>query len=133
MSDRTPSSPIKKNELDKLNDAARKTAEYLYSIDPTCPDEFASRIATLRQLINEEYIGKNRTISSQFIYDILKPAISKSRSDLLREVEKIIDICRQEYIKNADTRVSERMNSSDMALHIQDLQRTALSKLEEAI
>lgn len=55
--------------------AAKKTAGYLYPIKGDVSPELRERIGILRQLINEEYVGNNRSVSSQLIYDILKPAI----------------------------------------------------------
>lgn len=65
------------NELNKkLVDAAKKTVDYLYNIDGDCPDEVYRAIAMLRQLINEEF-KPEKSLSSQFIYDIIYPAITE--------------------------------------------------------
>jgi len=47
----------------------------LYKIDGECSPELAAAFGTLRQLINEEFLHKNKFISSQLIYDILYPRI----------------------------------------------------------
>jgi len=60
---------------DSLNKAVQKTVDYLYNIKGDVEPELYQAIATLRQLINEEFKPKE-SISSQFIYDILNPAIS---------------------------------------------------------
>lgn len=52
--------------------SAHDTVNYLYPIKEDVSPEVYQAIATLRQLINEEFVGKNKTVSSQFIYDILK-------------------------------------------------------------
>ena len=56
----------------ELENAAQKTIDYLYKIKGDCSPELYEAIATLRQLINEEYLHKNKSVSSQFIYDVLK-------------------------------------------------------------
>ena len=55
-----------------IENAAQKTIDYLYKIKGDCSPELYEAIATLRQLINEEYLHKNKLVSSQFIYDVLK-------------------------------------------------------------
>jgi ribonuclease I len=65
-------------------DKAQKTADYLYSLDDSCPPELRQAIATLRQLTNEEFVHKDKTISSQLIWDILKEAFTKQI-----EIEKL--------------------------------------------
>lgn len=69
-----------------LEEAARKTAKYLYHINAEVHPELYQAIATLRQLINEEY-KPERSISSQLIYTILEPAIQQ----LIRE-ERLIEL-----------------------------------------
>ena len=61
--------PIKNKDLIA---AAKATTDYLYSLDDTCPPEMRVKIGHLRQLINEEFVGKNKSVSSQLIWDILK-------------------------------------------------------------
>lgn len=65
-----PTSPV---DIDKLN----KSLDYLYSLntDTAIPPELVVGIGILRQLINEEFVGHNKTISSQIIYDILAPEL----------------------------------------------------------
>lgn len=55
-----------------LDSAIQKTANYLYKIDGEVTPEQYQAISMLRQLINEEFVGKDKLVSSQFIYDILK-------------------------------------------------------------
>jgi hypothetical protein len=57
-----------------LEQAARKTADYLYKVDGDCPPELYQAFATLRQLINEEF-KPEKSVSTQFIYDVLYPKI----------------------------------------------------------
>lgn len=59
----------------ELRDAARKTAEYLYSIKGDCPPEIAQAIDSLRQMANEEFVAKKKSVSSQLIYDLIYPAL----------------------------------------------------------
>ena len=56
-------------------DLIETTANYLYHIDGDCSPELYGAIALLRQLINEEFLDKNKTVSSQFIFDIINPAV----------------------------------------------------------
>lgn len=56
----------------ELDSAIQKTANYLYKIDGEVTPEQYQAISMLRQLINEEFVGKDKLVSSQFIYDILK-------------------------------------------------------------
>jgi len=56
-----------------LYDKLEETAKYLYVIEGECDPELYQAIATLRQLINEEFSPK-KSLSSQFIYDIINPA-----------------------------------------------------------
>ena len=57
-----------------LDKATGQTAHYLYNIDGDCPPELAQAIGTLRRLINEEF-KPAKSLSSQFIYDILYPKL----------------------------------------------------------
>ena len=68
-----PNSPSRKTPTQvDIENAAQKTIDYLYKIEGDCSPELYEAIATLRQLINEEYLHKNKSVSSQFIYDVLK-------------------------------------------------------------
>lgn len=62
---------------DNINVAAQKTVDYLYKIEGDCSPELYQVIDRLRQLINEEFVGKNKSVSSQVIYDILNPKLHK--------------------------------------------------------
>jgi len=64
-------------DRDNINVAAQKTVDYLYKIEGDCSPELYQIIDTLRQLINEEFVGKNKSVSSQVIYDILNPKLHK--------------------------------------------------------
>lgn len=57
---------------DDVAAAAQKTADYLYKIEGKLTPAQAEAIGTLRQMINEEFVGKGKQVSSQFIYDMLK-------------------------------------------------------------
>ena len=59
------------NDIEK---AAKDTADYLYKIEGDCPPELYEAISMLRQLINEEF-KPAKSLSSQFIYDILYPRL----------------------------------------------------------
>lgn len=62
------------NKTTPIEKAVQKTVDYLYKVDGDCSDEAYQAIATLRQLINEEF-KPEKSISSQFIYDILKEVL----------------------------------------------------------
>lgn len=63
-------SNIKQEELEA-------TTNRLYSIEGDCPPELAQVFDLLRQLINEEFVHKNTFITSQNLYDVLYPKITK--------------------------------------------------------
>lgn len=69
----------------KFEDAAKKTVEYLYSLSDDCPPELAKAIDRLRQIINEEFIHSNKTISSQIIWDLLKESYQADLDAKVRE------------------------------------------------
>lgn len=79
----------------ELEESLQNVANHLYSLSDDCPDEIAMAVALLRQLINEEYLHKGKTVGSQFIWDILKPAIEaliaskvrEARIDELKQIE----------------------------------------------
>lgn len=64
MTDKQPDTP----DISKL---AQKTIDYLYTIDGEIEPELAQAIAMLRQIINEEFIARNKLVSSQLIYDLI--------------------------------------------------------------
>ena len=70
--------------MEDVEAAARETVDYLYKIEGECPPELYKAIDRLRQLINEEFVGKDKTVSSQLIFDIVNPAITA----LIQEAEK---------------------------------------------
>jgi hypothetical protein len=72
----------------RIEDAAKKTAEYLYSISADCPPELASAIDMLRQLINEAYVHDGKMISSQAIWDALKPATQAHTAKAVAEARQ---------------------------------------------
>ena len=59
----------------------KETTDYLYKIDGECPPELYQAIDTLRQLINEEF-KPEKSLSSQFIYDIIYPRLYPEREDI---------------------------------------------------
>ena len=63
-------SNIKREELEA-------TTNRLYSIEGDCPPELAQVFDLLRQLINEEFVHKNTFITSQNLYDVLYPKITR--------------------------------------------------------
>lgn len=75
------------SELDK---AAKKAVDYLYNIDGEVSPELYRAIDRLRQLVNEEFVGKNKSVSSQLIYDIISPVVdtetAKARYDGIETV-----------------------------------------------
>lgn len=81
-------------------DKAQKTVDYLYSLDDSCPPELRQAIATLRQLTNEEFVHKDKTISSQLIWDILKDSITKYVQQT--NIEARIDQMNQWFIEADD-------------------------------
>lgn len=62
---------------DNIDIAVQKTVDYLYTIKGECSPELYTAINRLRQLINEEFVGKNKLVSSQLIFDILEQAIQQ--------------------------------------------------------
>ena len=60
-----------------IESAIKKTADYLYKIVGDCSPELYQAIDRLRQLTNEEFVGKNKQVSSQLIYDTLIEAIQR--------------------------------------------------------
>ena len=84
------------NKVVGLEEAAKKTVEYLYPIKGDVKPELAEIIGLLRQLINEEFVGKNKSISSQILYDILNPKLealitqetARARLDELRRLTR---------------------------------------------
>jgi hypothetical protein len=64
-------------------DTIKDIAHHLYDIDGDCDPELYKAIATLRQLINEEF-KPTKSVTSQFIYDILSPCLEQMmKSELL--------------------------------------------------
>lgn len=61
---------------EKLHEATKKTVDYLYKIDGDCSPELYEAIAILRQLINEEFVPKRKSVSSQMIFDVLNPKLT---------------------------------------------------------
>lgn len=76
-----------------LDEAVQNTVDYLYTIKGDCSDELYQAIATLRQLINEEFVPNGKSVSSQFIYDIIAPTLTnaekQARIDELSQVSYI--------------------------------------------
>lgn len=70
-------------KAEDLDSAIQKTANYLYKIEGEVIFEQYQAISKLRQLINEEFVGKDKQVSNQLIYDILKE-IDMSMSDQAR-------------------------------------------------
>ncbi len=101
---------------DELDEAARKTVNYLYVIEDSSVDGkdidpgLFEAIGRLRQLTNEEFVGKDKTISSQIIYDIISPAIQnytaqkvqEARAEMSREVRKQIADMAAKHGQRAD-------------------------------
>lgn len=59
-----------------LNDPEiMRRAIQLYKLEEGVDSKVAARIAILRQLINEEFVAKNKQISSQNIYDVLREVL----------------------------------------------------------
>lgn len=78
-------------QTDKLDGAAERVVKYLYHIDGDCSPELYRLIDTLRQLINEEFVGKDKSVSSQFLFDIIQPALLKhyiSRDEVMEKLPK---------------------------------------------
>lgn len=107
---------------DELDKAFRETAKYLYPIKGDVSPEIGKAIATLRQLINEEFLHKDKSVSSQFIYDIINPAINALVANKVREarIEEVTQAIRYEdsFIRgskvaklNPITRHEHRLNA----------------------
>lgn len=69
---------------EKIEKAAKSTANYLYNIEGEVSPEMYQAIARLRQLINEEY-KPQKSVSSQLIYDILISTIDQERDKAVRD------------------------------------------------
>lgn len=78
----------KPNTMDDLGAAAKKTVHYLYNIDGDVDSDIYKVIATLRQLINEEF-KPEKSLSSQFIYDILNPVLTSKLKEVDRAAREI--------------------------------------------
>lgn len=80
-----------KCDTESSKEAVQKIVDYLYKIEESevigkiSPEMFQA-ISTLRQLINEEFVAKDRQVSSQLIYDIITRGLS---SQIVRELEEI--------------------------------------------
>lgn len=75
----------------ELNTKAIETANYLYKIEESevigkLTPELFQAISTLRQLINEEFVHKGKSVSSQLIYDILMQAITEYMKTKMLEI-----------------------------------------------
>lgn len=66
---------------ESYEDAAERAANYLYSIPDDCPKELRVPIGQLRQMINEEFVHKGKSVSSQLIWDMLKPGIAQQKRE----------------------------------------------------
>lgn len=66
-----------KSNEQTIREAAIKTAEYLYGVEGDTFQGEVEAIGQLRQLINEEFVGKNKTVSSQLIYNMMHPFITR--------------------------------------------------------
>ncbi len=92
----------KPQELD-AEELLTKVAD-LYKIEGEVSSEVATAIDILRQLINEEFVPRGKMVSSQFIYDIVYPAIAQRIAEQV-EAEKqnliITMIQNQEQITRA--------------------------------
>jgi hypothetical protein len=58
------------------DETIKDIAHHLYNIEGDCDPELYKAIATLRQLINEEF-KPTKSVTSQFIYDILSPCLNQ--------------------------------------------------------
>lgn len=74
-------------QIESLDDAAKKTVDYLYKVEGDCPPELYQAIATLRQLINEEF-KPEKSLSSQFIFNIINPAIKTLLDTAVQEANE---------------------------------------------
>ena len=95
---------------EQLREAAQKTVDYLYKIEGDCPPELYKAIATLRQLINEEF-KPEKQLSSQFIFDIISPAFhtygNRERLDKTLRLSYEIRISELERQLETDTKFAE--------------------------
>lgn len=58
----------------------------LYRLEEGVDPYIATKIGILRQLINEEFVSKNKLVSSQFIYDVLKDGINQQVKSVLDSI-----------------------------------------------
>ena len=105
---------------EQLREAAQKTVDYLYKIEGDCPPELYKAIATLRQLINEEF-KPEKQLSSQFIFDIISPAFhTYGNRERLDELKRFIEYrvishsfgekARSVSVKKIEERIEELRN-----------------------
>lgn len=129
---------------DKLDKAIQNTADYLYKIDGECSTELQQAIAILRQLINEEYVGKDKTVSSQLIYDIINPAITKEIKQAKKEQARLLDALGLMYSQYCSDKFGHDFMSAgeaaidileDYGIHSEDWEWTDKSydKLEQVV
>ena len=110
---------------DNIDIAVQKTVDYLYTIKGECSPELYTAINRLRQLINEEFVGKNKLVSSQLIFDILEQAIQQ---ELLKaKLEELENVLSQDMFKNPDPTVGQKILNLVIKDRIADLQ----AKLKE--
>lgn len=100
---------------DDIAEAAKKTADYLYTIKGDCPKDLYQAIGRLRQLINEEFVGKDKSVSSQLIYDIINPT-------LLALIEA----------NNRQARIDELLGLNKIALKVARAKGTGYEELSTA-
>lgn len=65
----------KGGEFETIGEMLQQTADYLYTIEGDCSPEARKFIDTTRQIINEEFVHMGKTVSSQFLFDMIKPVI----------------------------------------------------------
>ncbi len=71
-----------------LEEAVEETMK-LYEIEGDVSKELYQRIDSLRQLINEEFVHRNKLVSSQFLYDMLNPFVAQERKKAaIEELER---------------------------------------------
>lgn len=76
-----------------MDNGLDKNLNQLYSIKGECPEELAQIFSMLRQLINEEFVHKNKLITTQDIYDVLYPKITEYFT--AREIEARVSECKK--------------------------------------
>jgi hypothetical protein len=78
-----------------------------------------------KEIAGEWLLQRDSTLINKLVEKHLEPIMELFESSM----RSVIDICRIEYSTNANTPLAERLNASDMTIHIQALQYAKLREL----